>query len=93
MAMCFLVQQLRLEKKVDICSVVRKLRSQRMGMLEKYVSGVFFKINSFVEEIVVHFVHLLVPLRFQAQYEFLHRAIVNYADLHKLSLESLVVSD
>lgn len=43
MAMCFLVQQLRLEKKVDICSVVRKLRSQRMGMLEKYVSGVFFK--------------------------------------------------
>lgn len=45
MAMCFLVQQLRLEKKVDICSVVRKLRSQRMGMLEKYVSGVFFKLT------------------------------------------------
>lgn len=38
MAMCFLVQQLRTEKKVDICSVVRKLRSQRMGMIEKYVS-------------------------------------------------------
>lgn len=36
--MCFLVQQLRTEKKVDICSMVRKLRSQRVGMIEKYVS-------------------------------------------------------
>ena len=24
---------------------------------------------------------------FQAQYEFVHRAIVNYADLHRLSLD------
>lgn len=39
-AMCYLVQQLRTEKKVDICSVVRKLRSQRMGMFEKYVSSI-----------------------------------------------------
>lgn len=27
-------------------------------------------------------------LYFQAQYEFLYRAIVNYADLHRLSLDS-----
>lgn len=55
-AMCILVQHLRLEKSVDICSTTRKLRSQRPGLL-----------NSF------------------AQYEFLHRAILNYSDLHKLS--------
>ncbi|KAH8405403.1 hypothetical protein KR222_011331, partial [Zaprionus bogoriensis] len=55
-AMCILVQHLRLEKSVDICSTTRKLRSQRPGLL-----------NSF------------------AQYEFLHRAIINYSDLHKLS--------
>ncbi|KAM8708791.1 hypothetical protein ACLKA7_015717 [Drosophila subpalustris] len=55
-AMCILVQHLRFEKSVDICSTTRKLRSQRPGLL-----------NSF------------------AQYEFLHRAIINYSDLHKLS--------
>uniref|UniRef100_A0A1B0DE13 protein-tyrosine-phosphatase n=1 Tax=Phlebotomus papatasi TaxID=29031 RepID=A0A1B0DE13_PHLPP len=58
-AMCFLVEQLRAEKRVDICTTVRKLRSQRNAMIDTY-----------------------------AQYEFLHRAIVNYADLHRLSLES-----
>lgn len=58
-AMSILVQQLRLEKKVDICTLVRKLRAQRLGIIDSY-----------------------------AQYEFLHRAIVNYADLHKQSLES-----
>ncbi|CAD7082783.1 unnamed protein product [Hermetia illucens] len=58
-SMCILVQQLRTEKKVDICTTARKLRSQRSMLLDTY-----------------------------AQYEFLHRAIVNYADLHKLSLES-----
>ncbi|GAB0089763.1 tyrosine-protein phosphatase 69D-like [Sergentomyia squamirostris] len=58
-AMCFLVEQLRAEKRVDICTTVRKLRSQRNTMIDTY-----------------------------AQYEFLHRAIVNYADLHRLSLDS-----
>ncbi|CAH1153419.1 unnamed protein product [Phaedon cochleariae] len=50
-----LVQQLRTERRVDIFTVTRKLRSQRHAL-----------INSF------------------AQYEFLHRAIVNYAELHGL---------
>ncbi|CAH0562390.1 unnamed protein product [Brassicogethes aeneus] len=50
-----LVQQLRTEKRVDIFTVVRKLRSQRHALINSY-----------------------------AQYEFLHRAIVNYADLHGL---------
>uniref|UniRef100_A0A336KPC3 protein-tyrosine-phosphatase n=1 Tax=Culicoides sonorensis TaxID=179676 RepID=A0A336KPC3_CULSO len=59
-AMCILIQQLRLEKKVDICTTTRKLRSQRNLMIDSY-----------------------------AQYEFLHRAIVNYADLHKSSLDSI----
>lgn len=50
-----LVQQLRIEKRVDIFTLARKLRSQRLGLLNTY-----------------------------AQYEFLHRAIVNYAELHNL---------
>ncbi|XP_017137165.1 tyrosine-protein phosphatase 69D [Drosophila miranda] len=55
-AMCILVQHLRLEKSVDICATTRKLRSQRPGLINSY-----------------------------AQYEFLHRAIMNYSDLHHLS--------
>ncbi|KAJ9580783.1 hypothetical protein L9F63_024035, partial [Diploptera punctata] len=55
-ALSILVQQLRTEKRVDIFTTTRKLRSQRHGMLQTF-----------------------------AQYEFLHRAIVNYADLHHLS--------
>ncbi|XP_044257494.1 tyrosine-protein phosphatase 69D isoform X1 [Tribolium madens] len=50
-----LVQQLRTEKRVDVFTVTRKLRSQRNGLISSY-----------------------------AQYEFLHRAIVNYAELHGL---------
>ncbi|XP_073837740.1 protein tyrosine phosphatase 69D [Musca autumnalis] len=57
-AMCILVQQLRNEKCVDICTTARKIRSQRPRLIDTY-----------------------------AQYEFLYRAIVNYADLHKLSSE------
>nr|CAH7712317.1 unnamed protein product [Callosobruchus chinensis] len=51
-----LVQQLKTERRVDVFTVTRKLRSQRQAL-----------VNSF------------------AQYEFLHRAIVNYAELHELS--------
>ncbi|XP_059225629.1 tyrosine-protein phosphatase 69D isoform X2 [Stomoxys calcitrans] len=57
-AMCILVQQLRTEKSVDICTTARKIRSQRPRLIDTY-----------------------------AQYEFLYRAIVNYADLHKLNSE------
>ncbi|PNF23076.1 Tyrosine-protein phosphatase 69D [Cryptotermes secundus] len=55
-ALSILVQQLHTEKRVDIFTATRKLRSQRHGMLQTF-----------------------------AQYEFLHRAIVNYADLHHLT--------
>ncbi|XP_050313580.1 tyrosine-protein phosphatase 69D isoform X2 [Anthonomus grandis grandis] len=51
-----LVQQLRTERRVDVFTVTRKLRSQRQALINSY-----------------------------AQYEFLHRAIVNYAELHGLS--------
>jgi protein-tyrosine phosphatase len=37
-AMCILVMQLKTEKRIDICSVVRKLRAQRNLMIETYVS-------------------------------------------------------
>lgn len=50
-----LVQQLQVERRVDIFTVTRKLRSQRHALINTY-----------------------------AQYEFLHRAIVNYAELHGL---------
>lgn len=39
--LAILVQQLRLEKKVDCCTVVRKLRSQRSQFLNSYVSRKF----------------------------------------------------
>ncbi|XP_031337800.1 tyrosine-protein phosphatase 69D [Photinus pyralis] len=50
-----LVQQLRVEHRVDIFTVTRKLRLQRHALINSY-----------------------------SQYEFLHRAIVNYAELHGL---------
>ncbi|XP_043249228.1 tyrosine-protein phosphatase 69D-like isoform X1 [Colletes gigas] len=55
-ALSILVQQLRTEKRVDIFTTTKKLRSQRHGMISAF-----------------------------AQYEFLHRAIVNYSDLHNLA--------
>ncbi|XP_014226420.1 tyrosine-protein phosphatase 69D [Trichogramma pretiosum] len=58
-ALSILVQQLRSEKRVDIFTTVKKLRSQRQGMITTF-----------------------------AQYEFLHRGIVNYLDLHNLAEEN-----
>ena len=37
-AMCILVMQLKTEKRIDICTVVRKLRAQRHLMIDTYVS-------------------------------------------------------
>lgn len=58
-AMCVLVQQLRLEKRVDIRVTTQKLRTQRARMIDL--------VNS---------------------YEFLHRALVDFANLHKSSFEN-----
>ncbi|KAL0106185.1 hypothetical protein PUN28_016122 [Cardiocondyla obscurior] len=60
-ALSILVQQLRTEKRVDIFTTTKKLRSQRHGMISTF-----------------------------AQYEFLHRAIVNYSDLHNLADDETV---
>ena len=38
-ALSILVQQLRTEKRVDIFTATRKLRSQRHGMLQTFVSN------------------------------------------------------
>lgn len=64
-----------------MCTTTRKLRSQRHLMIDSYVS-------------IPYFLRLQIgissqPSLPQAQYEFLHRAIVNYADLHKSSLDSI----
>ncbi|KAI5699967.1 hypothetical protein M8J75_011949 [Diaphorina citri] len=59
-ALSILVQQLVLEKRVDVFSVVRKLRTQRLGMIQTF-----------------------------AQYEFLYRAILNYAELHKINCDDV----
>jgi Protein-tyrosine phosphatase len=37
-ALAVLIQQIRTEKKADVFSVVRKLRCQRQGMLDSFVS-------------------------------------------------------
>lgn len=37
-AMCILVQQLRVEKCVDVCTTARKIRSQRSRLIDTYVS-------------------------------------------------------
>lgn len=38
-ALSILIQQLRTERKLDVCTVARKLRSQRLGMLQTFVSS------------------------------------------------------
>ncbi|CAK1546814.1 unnamed protein product [Leptosia nina] len=54
-ALCILTWQLRVERRVDVSAVARKLRSQRTNTIDTVL-----------------------------QYEFLHRAILNYAELHNL---------
>ncbi|XP_052753024.1 tyrosine-protein phosphatase 69D isoform X2 [Galleria mellonella] len=58
-ALCVLIRQLRVERRLDVNCVARKVRSQRART-----------INTFL------------------QYEFLHRAILNYAELHNLLEDS-----
>ncbi|XP_059057740.1 tyrosine-protein phosphatase 69D [Achroia grisella] len=58
-ALCVLIRQLRVERRVDVNCVARKVRSQRART-----------VNTFL------------------QYEFLHRAILNYAELHNLLEDS-----
>ncbi len=40
-ALCILAQQLKVERRVDVVTTARKLRSQRQGMLSAFVSIVF----------------------------------------------------
>ncbi|XP_034836742.1 tyrosine-protein phosphatase 69D isoform X2 [Maniola hyperantus] len=58
-ALCILIWQLRLERRVDVACVARKVRSQRARTIDTFL-----------------------------QYEFLHRAILNYAELHNLLEDS-----
>ncbi|KAG6443605.1 hypothetical protein O3G_MSEX002936 [Manduca sexta] len=58
-ALCILIWQLRVERRVDVCCVARKVRSQRARTIDTFL-----------------------------QYEFLHRAILNYAELHNLLEDS-----
>ncbi|RVE48717.1 hypothetical protein evm_006611 [Chilo suppressalis] len=58
-ALCILICQLRTERRVDVNSVARKVRSQRARTIDTFL-----------------------------QYEFLHRAILNYAELHNLLEDS-----
>ncbi|KAJ0171133.1 hypothetical protein K1T71_013332 [Dendrolimus kikuchii] len=58
-ALCILICQLRAERRVDVCSTARKVRSQRARTIDTFL-----------------------------QYEFLHRAILNYAELHNLLEDS-----
>ncbi|XP_047540723.1 tyrosine-protein phosphatase 69D isoform X2 [Vanessa atalanta] len=58
-ALCVLIWQLRVERRVDVACVARKVRSQRARTIDTFL-----------------------------QYEFLHRAILNYAELHNLLEDS-----
>ncbi|CAH2060863.1 unnamed protein product, partial [Iphiclides podalirius] len=58
-ALCILIWQLRIERRVDVNCVARKVRSQRARTIDTFL-----------------------------QYEFLHRAILNYAELHNLLEDS-----
>ncbi|KAL0859492.1 hypothetical protein ABMA27_010650 [Loxostege sticticalis] len=58
-ALCILICQLRVERRVDVNTVARKVRSQRARTIDTFL-----------------------------QYEFLHRAILNYAELHNLLEDS-----
>ncbi|XP_041983398.1 tyrosine-protein phosphatase 69D isoform X2 [Aricia agestis] len=58
-ALCILIWQLRIERRVDVNAVARKVRSQRARTIDTFL-----------------------------QYEFLHRAILNYAELHNLLEDS-----
>ncbi|CAH0731592.1 unnamed protein product, partial [Brenthis ino] len=58
-ALCILIWQLRVERRVDVACVARKVRSQRARTIDTFL-----------------------------QYEFLHRAILNYAELHNLLEDS-----
>ncbi|CAH2099237.1 unnamed protein product [Euphydryas editha] len=58
-ALCVLIWQLRVERRVDVACVARKVRSQRARCIDTFL-----------------------------QYEFLHRAILNYAELHNLLEDS-----
>ncbi|CAG9569793.1 unnamed protein product [Danaus chrysippus] len=61
-ALCTLMCQLRVERRVDVATVARKVRSQRARTIDTFL-----------------------------QYEFLHRAILNYAELHNLLEDNLII--
>lgn len=86
-ALSILVQQLRTEKRIDIFTVVKKLRSQRHGMISTFVSFLY-NFYKFVLTFIISNQTDNYFIFFQAQYEFLYRGIVNYLDLHNLAEES-----
>lgn len=47
-ALSILVQQLRTERRLDICTTTRKLRSQRQGMIHSFVSPLSFSYISLI---------------------------------------------
>lgn len=47
-ALSILVQQLRTERRLDICTTTRKLRSQRQGMISSFVSFLSISLISLI---------------------------------------------
>lgn len=56
-ALSVLVQQLRIERRTDICTVTRKLRAQRQGMIQTFVSFI-----SIIYSVVVDFCNCYIPM-------------------------------
>ena len=68
-----LVQQLKTESRSDVFTTVRKLRSQRQGMVQHVVS----LLNEKTVQKSMYFTYL------QSQYKFIYRAISDYVDLYR----------
>lgn len=77
MALAILAQQMMNESRVDVFSVVRKLRSQRQALFRNFVSVSAY---TFTDKGTIHNMHYLQFL--QQQYEFIYRGLYTYSELH-----------
>lgn len=85
MALSCLVQQLKVESRADVFTVVRKLRSQRHGMVQDIVSTDLsgeIALLKLMENRASFETFVFVPCPFQSQYRFIYRAIADYVELY-----------
>ena len=82
------MQQLKTESRADVFTAVRKLRSQRQGMIQNVVSTTSHHENTYIYISVEIFsirdcLNAFQLITFQSQYKFIYRAISDYVDLYR----------